>query len=609
MAFLLYFIKMVICSGVLMGYYWFFLRNKRFHHYNRFYLLGTLVLSLVLPLFKIPVFNEDSGPLNQVVYRTAQVITVSPAISQVSPSEEASPLFTPGNLVWGVYGVGILVLLLLLGRSLGYIRKISQQYPFERVNELKFYQTQEPGTPFSFFRSIFWNEALNFNSQQGQQIFRHELFHVQQKHSVDILLTEIITMLCWFNPFFYLIKKELKAIHEFLADQYAASGSNRYQYAELLVEQVMATRAASLTHSFFQHQLKRRITMITQLNQTKYGYWSRVMVLPLSVTLFFSLTLYAGENKQAITVKQDTEVQINAVKVNTENNVTAIDTIPKAGLKVQKREQLQVAEKKVAEEKELQFMYKQARERDLEVVREQQLILQKILQENKTKQQELNIVLQKELNNLKIEEKHLQELRVAQDFMVKNDVRNFDYQKNHELSKELNQLLVLRKELAASDVAGKEERLKKIDLQLQAIRGIRKKDLTVQPDFEYRIDSTIIMLQRYFNRSFRYPQETIDGEGEGAIWYSFQVDESRRLRDYEVYDAAPSDVQGKVWENVIVAYIKKPGTPLNAENVQQQLKNEVSRVLGKGASAPIPGIKASSARYYFKATFKLQKEY
>lgn len=616
MAFLLYFTKMVICSGILFGYYHLFLRNKRFHHYNRFYLLGTFVLSLALPLFKIPVFNEDSGTLNQVVYRTVQVITVSPAISQVSPLEEANSLFTPGNLVWGLYGVGILVLLVMLARSLGYIRKISRQYPFERVNDprkagqvLKFYQTQEPGTPFSFFRSIFWNEALNFNSQQGQQIFRHELFHVQQQHSVDILLAEIITMLCWFNPFFYLIKKELKAIHEFLADQYAASGSNRYQYAELLVEQVMASRTASLAHPFFQHQLKRRITMITQLNQMKYGYWSRIMVLPLSVTLFFSLTLYAGENKQKVSLQKDTEVQVNAVKVNTENNITAIDTIPKAELKVQKREQLQLAEKKAAEEKELQFIYKQAKERDLEAVREKQLLLQKMLQENKTKQQELNIVLQKELNSLKIEEKHLQELQVAKDFIVKNDVRNFDYQKNHDLSNELNQLMVLRKELAASDVAGKEERLKKIDLQLQAIQGIRKQDLTEQPDFEYRIDSTIIMLQRYFNKSFRYPQETIDGEGQGSVWYSFQVDESHRLRDYEVYDAAPSNVQGKVWENVIVAYVKKPGTPLNAENVRQQLKNEVSRVLGKGASAPIPGIKASSARYYFKATFKLEKGY
>jgi beta-lactamase regulating signal transducer with metallopeptidase domain len=627
MSILLYFLKAILCSGILFGYYHLFLRNKRFHHYNRFYLLGTLVLSLVLPLFKIPVFNEDSGTLNQVVYRTAKVITVSPAISAVSPVQEASTLFTPGNLVWVVYGVGILVVLVMLARSLGYIRKISQRYPFERINDLKFYQTQEPGTPFSFFRSIFWNDALNFNSQQGQQIFRHELFHVQQKHSIDILLAEIITMLSWFNPFFYLIKKELKAIHEFLADQYAASGSNRYQYAELLVEQVMASRAASLAHPFFQHQLKRRITMITQLNQTKYGYWSRVMVLPLSVTLFFSLTLYAGENKQATTVKHDTEVQINTDRSNTANFVGVTDTIPKAEQKVQKWKEVQLAEKQAIEEKQLQFLYDKAKDRDLEILREKQLVLQKVLQENKTKNEELSIVLQKELNNLRVQEKHLQELRVTQDLVIKNDTRLFSNQEKNthyynddktryytdedhkKLQDESNQLLLLKKELEAGNHAQKEERRKKIDLQLQAIQDYQKKVIGMPSDFEYKEDSTVIMLQRFFNKTFRYPQETIDGEGEGegSVWYSFQIDESNKLRNYEVYDKEPSGIQGKVWETVIVAYTKKPGTPLNAESVQKQLKNEVSRVLGKGAGTSIPGIKTSSARYYFKSTFKLEK--
>ncbi|MBO9566832.1 MAG: hypothetical protein J7621_28930 [Niastella sp.] len=613
---LLYFLKVILCSGILFGYYHLFLRNKRFHHYNRFYLLGALVLSLVLPLFKIPVFNEDSGTLNQVVYRTAQVMTVSPVVAQSSPAQEASTLFTPGNLVWAVYGVGILVLLFMLGRSLGYIRKISQRYPFERVNDprkagqvLRFYQTQEPGTPFSFFRSIFWNDALNFNSQQGQQIFRHELFHVQQKHTIDILLAEIITMLCWFNPFFYLIKKELKAIHEFLADQYAASGSNRYQYAELLVEQVMASRAASLAHPFFQHQLKRRITMITQLNQTKYGYWSRVMVLPLSVTLFFSLSLYAGENKQ----QKNTQVQVNAPESNIAYNVAATDTVPPSDLKLQKRKQEQATK----EEKEFLFVEDRFKGTELEVVREKQELLQKILKQHKTKNEHIDLVLQKELNELKVQEKHLQELKQTQAFTFKNDVRYYTDDKTRyytdeghkNLQNELNQLQLLKKELEAGNDPQKEERLKKIDLQLQAIQDYQKNVIGAPSHFEYKDDSTVRMLQRFFNKTFRYPQETINGEGEGAVWYSFQVDESNKLHDFEVYDAAPSGVQGKVWETVIVAYLTKPGAPQSAVDVQQQLKKEVSRVLTKGASASIPGVKGSSTRYYFKTTFKLEKDY
>lgn len=290
--------KMVLCSGILLGYYWLFLRNRHFHHYNRFYLLGALVLSIVLPLFKIPVFNEATSTLDQVAYNTARMITLQPLSQQAAmPAQDTGSLFTLSNLIWVLYGAGVLVLLVILGRSLWYIRKISNCYGYEAVEELKIYQTREPGTPFSFFRSIFWNEELPFTSPQGQQVFRHELFHVQEKHSADILLAELITAAAWFNPFFYLIKKELKTIHEFLADQYAASESDRYEYAELLVRQVMTSRKLSITHHFFQNQLKRRISMITQLNQSKYGYWSRVMVLPILVVLFFSVSLYAQERK------------------------------------------------------------------------------------------------------------------------------------------------------------------------------------------------------------------------------------------------------------------------------------------------------------------------
>ncbi|AXY74990.1 hypothetical protein D3H65_13780 [Paraflavitalea soli] len=291
--------KMVLCSGILLGYYWLFLRNRRFHHYNRFYLLATLLLSFVLPLFKIPVFNEATDTLNQVAYQTARAVTLQPFVQQVAiPVQETSSFFTLTNLLWVLYGTGVLVLLVILGRSIWHIRKIAKRYPYEVVERIKFYQTHEPGTPFSFFRSIFWNKELNLTSPQEQQVFRHELFHVQEKHSADIMLAELITAAAWFNPFFYLIKKELKVIHEFLADQFAASESNHYQYAELLVQQVMTSRKLSVSHHFFQNQLKRRIAMITQLNQSKYGYWSRVMVLPILVVLFLSVSLHAQERKR-----------------------------------------------------------------------------------------------------------------------------------------------------------------------------------------------------------------------------------------------------------------------------------------------------------------------
>lgn len=610
MSFLLYILKVSLCSGILYGYYHLFLRNKRFHHYNRFYLLGALVLSMVLPLIKIPVFNEDAGTLNQVVYQTVRVVT----LPQQAPSLPAQPttiLFTLSSLVWVLYGAGILVLLIILGRSLWYIRKISRRYPFEVVDKLKFYQTQEPGTPFSFFRSIFWNDALNVDSQQGQQVFRHELFHVQQKHSADLLLAALVTMLGWFNPFFHLIKKELKAIHEFLADQYAASGSNRYQYAELLVQQVMINRKLSITHYFFQNQLKRRIAMITQLNQSKYGYWSRVMVLPVSVILFLSVALYAGENKKTNTTQHEKHVLANKGIVP-----TAADTIPKQEQEIQTIvEQKIKAEKQVAEEKRRQFLYdeKRFKERELGIIRERQLVLQKMLQENKMKANEVNGPIQKELYALKLQEKVLRELIMNSD---NNNDQHFNYQEEWTLENEKNQLLVEKKELAWRTDAETAKLLEEIKLQLEAVEvarkeeltAVREKELTLQQSFHYT-DTVLTALTRFFNRNFRYPQEMMNNDGEGSIWYSFLLDENGQLRDFEIYNEAPATTQGNTQVLVIVGYPKQPPTSkksLTPESIQQLIKKEVLRIAEKGH--PVPGIgKVTPTRYYWKATFKLER--
>jgi N-acetylmuramoyl-L-alanine amidase len=317
MTFLLYLGKVMLCSGILLGYYWLFLRNKRFHHYNRFYLQATLLFSVILPFIRIPVWNKPQNPVNQVMYQTLEVLTVNYGEEEGlrAGTGTLAKLFTLENMLYLVYGIGIMVLLWTLFRSLLYIKKISKKYPFERIGELKFFTTREPNTPFSFFRSIFWNNDLAFNSRDGQQIFRHELFHVQQKHSTDIILAEIVTAFFWFNPFFHLLKKELKAIHEFLADQYAISDSDRYAYAELLVLQTLKAKNASITNHFFQNHIKRRIAMIMNKQSTRSSYRSRLMALPLLAIVFCTVALYAQRSSNAYTNFNYTDPNRNPITV------------------------------------------------------------------------------------------------------------------------------------------------------------------------------------------------------------------------------------------------------------------------------------------------------
>jgi len=289
---LLYIIKMTLIAGLLYCYYWFFLRNKQFHQYNRFYLLSIVMIAAILPLLHIPIpfagFANDNT--------TTRLLRVGMGDWEDPVTITARKNFFRIFLNWQylsfvVYTAGVFILFISFSRSLSYIRKISRHYPSEQVNDIHFFQTSEPGTPFSFFKRVFWNRKLNIESSEGQQIFRHELYHVRQKHSADILFMESIAMLTWFNPFIYLIKKEIKAIHEFLADEYAISDSSRYAYAELLVMQTIRNKQAHILNPFFHNQIKRRIAMITKFKNPGNNYLSRVMILPLLFILFCAFAI------------------------------------------------------------------------------------------------------------------------------------------------------------------------------------------------------------------------------------------------------------------------------------------------------------------------------
>lgn len=325
--------KIFISSAILFGYYWMFLRNKRFHRYNRFYLLGIVVISLVSPFISIPVQTNVQEPSR--VHQVINAITIdnwSDDSEQVAPkaSNAINGFISTEKIMTGVYSIIALILLCMLGRSLFYIFKIRKQYPSENVDDLKIYHTTEPGTPFSFFRSIFWNNDLTFNSKKGQQIFRHEYYHVQQKHSLDVMLLEILCSVAWFNPFFVLIKRELKAIHEFLADQYSISEDDRFNYAEMLLLESIRAKGIDMVHPFFNTQIKRRIAMITQFKNKKYSYWSRILVLPIATLLFCIITIKAQQQAHAGNKPVEPIMEENFASENFFQNKDTVKSTPEA---------------------------------------------------------------------------------------------------------------------------------------------------------------------------------------------------------------------------------------------------------------------------------------
>src|SRR6218665_84409 len=289
-----YLLQVIVVSGILYAYYYVALRNKKFHQYNRFYILGATLASILIPFLNIPVYfsNEDASAQWMSALQSLYGQPVIIAVGGASSAENS--IFTWENLLYAFYGVIAIAGLAKIILSICRLRKIMGQHPAEHLNGIRFINTAEPGTPFSFFRWLFWNNRIELSSQKGEQIFRHEIFHIEQKHSLDAVFMEMVTIIFWINPFFHIMKKELKAIHEFLADRFASNETEKWEYAEMLLMQALNTQH-SLVHPFFHNQIKRRIAMITNPQKTSHQYLRKMLVLPLAALL---ITLFAFSYKE-----------------------------------------------------------------------------------------------------------------------------------------------------------------------------------------------------------------------------------------------------------------------------------------------------------------------
>ena len=314
--FLLYFIQVIISSGILYGFYHFVLRNTLFHKYNRYYLLASVLLSVFVPFLNIPIYfsgnnHTTNGIVNTIFYFGMD--QGNEAVVSINKSTTKVDGFNWSQILLIAYIFITLLAFLRMIVSLIKITNLKRKYPVEKIDSISFYKTNEPGTPFSFFYGLFWNNKLELHSPKGQQIFRHEIFHIRQLHTVDVLFLKMVSALFWINPFFHLIKKETKAIHEFLADEFATQSSDKWQYAELLLMQALQTRH-SIVNPFFHNQIKRRIAMIQNSTTTGKQYLRKLLTLP---ALAIVLALFAFNYKARRNEKQQLQVS------------TVTDTLPK----------------------------------------------------------------------------------------------------------------------------------------------------------------------------------------------------------------------------------------------------------------------------------------
>src|SRR5690606_33937121 len=184
----------------------------------------TVALSLLLPMISIPVFWTGTSGEAPLYVQTIELTT----ITSIGHSGIVDTGLSGNSWLLIAYLTISAILLFLMVVAIRKVLRIRRKYPTVEWHEINFYDTEEKEAPFSFFRDIFWNKKSELDCDRGQQVFRHELYHTRQFHSVDLIFMQLVLSLAWFNPVFYIIKRELTTIHEYLADQFAISGDDRH---------------------------------------------------------------------------------------------------------------------------------------------------------------------------------------------------------------------------------------------------------------------------------------------------------------------------------------------------------------------------------------------
>jgi TonB-dependent SusC/RagA subfamily outer membrane receptor len=283
-----YILKVVVCSGILYSYYHFALRNKVFHAWNRFYLLAMIPFSILLPLLEMNII----APADNGTKIVSALRIVAGADEYVLDAE------TNSGISWSAEMVSLVIYLLVSLTiaaifTIGLLRliKMIRKYSPVLLENFYFLNTPEPGTPFSFFRYLVWNQEIPLNTENGQRILEHELVHIREKHSWDKIFIHITLIFFWINPFFWLVRQEMTMVHEFIADRKAIGNGDTEAFAKLILASSFPSHSSFLTQSFFQSSIKRRLAMISKQNNPLVAYVSRLMMIPVVLVMIFAFAV------------------------------------------------------------------------------------------------------------------------------------------------------------------------------------------------------------------------------------------------------------------------------------------------------------------------------
>ena len=324
---LIYLIQSGISLAVWYLIYWLFMRKDTFFSINRFYLVLSVLISFTLPLLKFSL--PFAGSNSEYVYLLEAIIITPEKLTE--SIQRHLDLYQVAGIIY-LTGAGIFFLRFVF--QLIQIGLLVHKYGISRKEGFSFVITNPHFTPFSFFNIIFLGNDIA-DQKILEKIITHEKIHIQQKHSIDIILLELLTIIQWFNPFMWFYKNTLKNIHEFLADEgVLTEGINKIDYQELLVNQSIGIQLIGISNNFSpvrmawpggQSLIKRRLIMMSKSKSQKFKLLKMAFILPFA--MFLTIVFSSMVTEKVVAQSDKTEVKTAAISTQQEPQEEEVYTV------------------------------------------------------------------------------------------------------------------------------------------------------------------------------------------------------------------------------------------------------------------------------------------
>lgn len=281
-----YILKSVFCSALMFAFYVCFLSKEKTFVFNRFYLLASVLLSLLLPFIRIE--------MNTVQEKSAVFPVENFSEIRILIQAQAENSFNFLSILKIFYVLAVIFFLIKIAFGIFQITRLSGKKIIYKNQNLLLLDKNLP--PFSFWKTMYINKGSFQNNQVNDFIFQHEEIHIRQLHTADLLFIEIVKAFFWFNPVFYLMKKSMVENHEFIADSCVVSAkSDIKNYQKTILQEILKQNNFKLIHQFNYSNTKKRFIMMTNKNSKFAGLKNYLSLPVIALSAFiFSEKVYAG---------------------------------------------------------------------------------------------------------------------------------------------------------------------------------------------------------------------------------------------------------------------------------------------------------------------------